>query len=112
MPINENQIQSLEIKQVSKTLIKSLKGEKKSHKGYINVTINNKNKIALIDSGNSIHYDVCMRTDLAKELKLNIIKRKINVGSASVDHEMKVKGVTSFEMILNINSTPVTFFCK
>ena len=45
MPINENRIQSLEIKQVSKTLIKSLKGEKKSHKGYINVTINNKIKL-------------------------------------------------------------------
>ena len=54
---------------MSTTVIKAIKGEKKSHKGYINVTINNKNKIALIDSGNSIHYDVCMRTDLARELK-------------------------------------------
>ena len=72
------------------TTLNAIKGEKKSHEGYINVTINNKNKIALIDSGNSIHYDVCMRTDLAKELKLKIIKRKINVGLDSVDHEMKV----------------------
>ena len=109
IPLHEYQIQSLEIKQMSTTL-NAIKGEKKSHKGYINVTINNKNKIALIDSGNSIHFDVCMRTDLAKELKLKIIKRKINVGSASVDHEMKVKVITSFKMILNINSITVTFF--
>ena len=40
--LHENQIQSLETRQVSLKVIKAIQGEKKSHKGYINVTINNK----------------------------------------------------------------------
>ena len=55
----------------------------KAHKGYISVQIKGQFTLALIDSGNSINYDTCIRAQLARDLKLKIQGRKISVGSAS-----------------------------
>ena len=36
-----------------------------------------------------------------------VIKRKIVIGSASENHEMRVEGITSFQMFLTIESKPI-----
>lgn len=48
----------------------SVKGISNSdfHTVYINVRINNQNSICLIDSGNTIHYDTCIKESFAKVL--------------------------------------------
>ena len=66
--------------------------------------------LALIDSGNTINFDACIRHELTKDLKLKVLKKKIKIGSASQNHEMKVLGITNFQMCLSLNESKDVYF--
>ena len=65
--------------------------------------------VALLDTGNSLLTHCCIRSSIAKELKLDIIENNLSVGSASTKHNLKAIGTTTFTMFLRINETLVPF---
>ena len=80
-----------------------------SHKGYVSIKVEGQYMLGLVDSGNSIDFDTCIKGQLAKDLKLVVNKHKLNLGSASSNYNMHVLGTTNFTMYLEIDSKWIPF---
>ena len=102
--------------QVSEKLsIKQLQG---SHKGFIpcKILLANGDQqacLSLIDSGNSVNFHACIKKSFADSLNLQIEPRQdIQIGLASLNHNMNVEGITYFKMLLFINNNYFQFNMK
>ena len=93
--------------------VNALKSATTNHSCFINVKILSNNKsqccIALMDTGNSVQYDAVVKYDLCKELNLPILRKDIQIGSASQEHEIKSIGVCRFKLALIVNKKRVVY---
>ena len=81
-----------------------------STKGYIAMQIDDNIIPAVIESGNTLPTEACIGYDITKKLNLNITQYDIEVGYASLQINMIVKGITKFKAKINIGDKIITFF--
>ena len=60
--------------------------------------------LALVDSGNSISWDGCLKQSLADRLQCTVIRRPISIGLASSSQRMQAIGYTTIQIRLSMQN--------